>query len=313
MVRPSGPQTLLLTGGYSGSRLSSVEVYGPSACSSVPALPEGRHGHVTFLAPSGDVATCGGIVATGYSNDCLVLRPGSGWLPGVLGSLSKGRYLVGRSGAAVASLSGAAFLIGGQSRAARRSMEVLQLGSRQWEEGPAVPIDMSSGGCAVSISEWQLIIIRDNHVREFDTRVAGPLSALGWRPAGTWPDLLSARSSQACAATQGLVVVAGGYGGGRHLKTTEVINVVSKSITAGPELQQARRYFQLVVLPAAAGGERLLALGGRYFAGGWRDLATVEEWLPGPGGTSAWRHVTPLSGRKAFFGAMVVPEALVCP
>jgi hypothetical protein len=281
----------------------------------VAALPERRHGHITFVTPAGELATCGGIIATGYSSACLVLRPGSGWLPGVLGSLTVGRYLVGRAGAAVASLPEAALLIGGQSAAARRTMEVLRLGSSQWEEGPEVPIDMYYGGCAVSISEKQLIILRDSHVREFDTRVAGPLSALGWRPADTWPDLLTPRSGQACAAIQGLVVVAGGYGAGRYLKTTEIINVASRSITYGPELQQARQYFQLVALPAAAGGgrERVLALGGRYFQNGWQDLDTVEEWEPGLGGSSAWRQVTPLKAKKAFFGAMVVPEALVCP
>jgi hypothetical protein len=87
---PSGPQAVLLTGGWNEARLSSAELYGSSACT-IPSLPVPRSAHVTFMTGSGQLATCGGTIdGATYRSDCLVLTPGSGWEPGVLGSLTRG-------------------------------------------------------------------------------------------------------------------------------------------------------------------------------------------------------------------------------
>ena len=103
--------------------------------------------------------------------------------------------------------------------------------------------------------------------------------------------------------------------GGRYLKTTEVIDLSSRTVTAGPEMLEARDNLQLAVLPAPGGaGGRVLALGGRQ--PGRTDvhvLATVEQWVPGPGGTSTWRLLDPLEERRSSFGAVALPARLVCP
>jgi hypothetical protein len=279
-------------------------LYG-STCS-VPALPGPRSYPVTFVTADARVATCGGYDGgDSYLRSCLVLAPGSGWQEGRLGSLG-----VGREWASVTTLPGATFILGGGSSAARTS-EVLLAGEDSWREGPAIPIDMYDG-CAVMISATQLLAISDGNIREFDTSVSGPLSTAGWRPPGTWPDLATARRWPGCAATGGRVVVAGGRDDGfNNLKSTEVINISTHRVTAGPELLEARYRLQLAVLPAPGGaGARVLAIGGRD---GGKYLARVEEWLPGPGGTSTWRQVAPLQEARSSFGAVALPAGLVCP
>ena len=298
---------MLLTGGYRSGWLSSAELYG-STCSA-PALPGPRGGHVTVLTPDGDtVATCGGYEGDSRLRSCLVLAPGSGWQEGVLGSLGVARWQ-----AAVTTLPAAAFILGGRSSEARRTSEVLLRGETTWREGPRLPIDMNYGGCAVQISDTKFLAIRDSNIYEFDSSLSGPLSTAGWRPAGTWPDLATGRIYHGCAATGGWVVVAGGKDGGRNLlKTTEVLDLASRTVTAGPEMLEARWRLQLAVLPAPGGaGGRVLALGG--WDGGDNALASVEEWLPGPGGTSTWRRLEPLEERRSYFGAVALPARLVCP
>jgi hypothetical protein len=276
-----------------------VELYGSSACT-VPALPEPRRGHVTFLTGSGQLATCGGY----NSRDCLVQTPGSGWEPGVLGSLTMERYR-----AAVTTLHDDVFVIGGNHDAAKRTMDVLMSGTSEWQQGPVVPIDMYRG-CAVSISEWQLLIIDGTNVHEFDSSVAGVLSTEGWRPGGRWPDLVTGRTSFGCAVSQGLVVVAGGGTGGfDYLRTTEIINIATRTISFGPEMQHARINFHLAVLPAPGGEtDRVLVLGGTYYDNGYKYLGTVEELvMPGPGGSATWAPTTELQEGRALFGAVGVP------
>ena len=59
---PEEPELgVLMTGGRdsTSSPLSSAEFYGSEICY-VPALPEPRTGHITFLTPNGFIATCGG-------------------------------------------------------------------------------------------------------------------------------------------------------------------------------------------------------------------------------------------------------------
>jgi hypothetical protein len=81
---------LLLTGGRDSSlnSLSSVEFFGSDQCF-VPALPEPRSGHVTFVTPGGAVASCGGLVGGVKSTQCVVLNiTGQQWDHGVLADLA---------------------------------------------------------------------------------------------------------------------------------------------------------------------------------------------------------------------------------
>jgi hypothetical protein len=171
---------------------------------------------------------------------------------------------------------------------------------------------MHGGGCAVKISEMKFLAIRDSNIVEFDRSVAGPLSTAGWRPAGTWPDLATGRRYHGCAATGGRVVVAGGWDGQfNELKTTEMIEISSRTVTAGPEMLEARSLLQLAVLQAPGGpGTRVLALGGHD---GDKELDTVEELVIGAARTSAWRQLASLEERRSYFGAVALPVGLACP
>ena len=89
---------VLMTGGKdSGSnRLASVEFLGPGDCP-VPALPQARSGHATFVTAGGTVTTCGGWVQSGGSEpqaDCLVLdKEEQAWRQGIIGDLVLNQYL----------------------------------------------------------------------------------------------------------------------------------------------------------------------------------------------------------------------------
>ena len=93
---PEEPELgVLLTGGNDSTStpISSVEFFGSEICY-VPALPEPRTGHITFVTPNEKIATCGGWSGAGGREDsqCLVLQPGEGgeWKQGVMGNLSLG-------------------------------------------------------------------------------------------------------------------------------------------------------------------------------------------------------------------------------
>ena len=104
-AKPTGENTketksygVLMTGGKdSGSNsIASVEFLGPGACP-VPALPEPRSGHVTFVTAGGAVTTCGGWLQSGGSEpqtDCLVLvKETQAWMQGIMGDLVLNQHL----------------------------------------------------------------------------------------------------------------------------------------------------------------------------------------------------------------------------
>lgn len=230
-------------------------------------------------------------------------------------------------------LPGATFILGGQGRPAGQTSDVLLRGEVTWRTGPDLPMDMYIGGCAVKISSSQFLAIIDINIWEFDTKIAGSdgIGSEGWRPAGTWPDLRTRRMSPSCAATAGLVVVAGGWSA--LPKSTDIIDLSSRTVTPGPEMLEVRGFFQLAALPAPGGaGGRVLAFGGIVAYGRGIDgntVETVEEWQPGAattwrerhlaGAGGAWRTVARLqgapwsSGGRVGLGAVALPKELVCP
>ena len=289
-VIPSSPGTLvLLTGGYNGDGLSSTELY-PGGCSP-PALPEPRSYHMTFLTPGSSpvVATCGGYDGS-WTASCLVLQGGQ-WATGVMSDLPEARIY-----AATVSTEAGTFLLGGSPTT--RSSAFLPADSMAWEEGPALPQAMQNGPCATQISPTSFLILYGKTILEFDSSVAGPTSTAGWRPAGTWPDLLTDRIGLRCAVVGRTLIIAGGYSG-TH-RTTEVLNLDSRTIAFGPSMASPRKGFHLVTLP----GPRLLAMGGTDVS---TTLASVEELVDG-----AWVEAASLEAGRSNYGAVAVPEGLVC-
>ena len=94
--------------------------------------------------------------------------------------------------------------------------------------------------------------------------------------------------------------IAGGYSGST-LQTTETLDLDTRTISYGPSMASPRYYFHLVTLP----GPRLLAIGG--MDDGYNSLASVEELEEG-----AWVEAAALEGGREDYGAVAVPEGLVC-
>ena len=186
-------------GGKDGSSVvASVELYGQAT--SLPALPRPRYGHVSFIANTGELVSCGGR----YEDDsptssCVTLRPTPepwAWEAGVVGDLSSS----GRYGASVVTLAAVGtYVLGGHG--AWSTGDVLLTGSSTWT-GLQLPMDHDSG-CATAIGRHQFLLTgggwTGSSVREFDQRIDGATSSQGWRSAATWPQLQQPRAGHACA------------------------------------------------------------------------------------------------------------------
>ena len=166
--------TFLLTGGWDGSRLSSVETF-PTGCA-VPDLPEGRKGPMTFLTadPSPSLVTCGGETDNGPIRSCLTLQ--GSWVGGLVGDLPNDRIL----GSAVTLPGHGVYLLGGGAHAMRVTSDFLEAGSDVWGAGPALPESMAFP-CTVALST-SFLTVNGRSVREYDIRT-------GWKSQDTWPYL----------------------------------------------------------------------------------------------------------------------------
>jgi len=328
---------LFITGGFDGnSRLSSTEIYPRSSNCSPPSLPVGRSGHTTFMTsePGALIATCGGV----YTASCLVLdQVNQRWEESRMGNLTMWRKY-----AAVARLNYiGVFLLGGQNGYYNKNQgtsEFLASGTMQWQEGPALPVDMALP-CAVPISPSSFLVVHGTDIREFDTSIAGPTASEGWLEAGRWPTLKASRSNQpGCAKIGRKVIIAGG---GEGLRSTEVLDIVNRQITSGGEMATPRRNFHVATI-RSGGQKRLFALAG--WDGSSTRLASVEEWtghewIAGSGEADTladnlvdnwgvnWANnleailvahladnlADNLVVRRAAFGAVTVPRQLICP
>jgi len=251
---------------------------------------------MTFLTPGSSpvVATCGGWDGRSSLSSCLVLQGGQ-WRTGVMSDLPEPR-----DSAATGSTAAGTFLLGGDSTSLASTSAFLATDSMAWVEGPALPQAMQLGPCATQISPTSFLILFRKTILEFDSSVAGPTSTAGWRPAGTWPDLLTHRRDQpGCAVVGRTLIIAGGWRGTTH-RTTETLDLDSRTISPGPSMASYRQQFHLVTLP----GPRLLAMGGTDVS---TTLASVEELVDG-----AWVEAASLEGRRGSYGAVAVSEGLVC-
>ena len=141
---------IFITGGKDSSMLSSTEVYPSTSGCSPPSLPSARQAHNTFVTsePSALVATCGGFTGGSYTASCLVFdQINQRWDETRMGSLTMRRYP-----SAVATLNSiGVFIIGGAISSNARTSEFLAADTMQWQEGPALPVDMAYP-CAVTIT-----------------------------------------------------------------------------------------------------------------------------------------------------------------
>merc|ERR1719458_448044 len=152
------------------------------------------------------------------------------------------------------------FIVGGEATNNWRTSEFLAAGAMQWQEGPALPVDMNHP-CAVELTQTSFLSIYGTDIREFDVAIAGPTSIEGWREAGKWPTLKTSRSAwPGCAKIGQKVIIAGGNNGG-SLSSTEVLDLVNRRITSGGDMATPRRYFHIATI-VVGGEEKMFALAG---------------------------------------------------
>ena len=283
---------------------------------SPPPLPRPRTDGVTFLTagPSPSIATCAGKADSPDGGlilgDCLVLDvENQVWKAGVIGQVltSENTHL------AAVTMPVGVYLIGGTK--APQKTEVLLAGTTHWQKGPQIPTYASMRiPCAVVISDRSFLAIYEKNIIEFDTSAAGPTSNAGWKDSSTYPRLQTSRTAwPGCAKLGSKVIISGGGyrddGRWRSHKSTEILDLTTKSLSVGGDMEEPRRHFHILNFD-----NKLLAIGGvdnSGFVSGNPASISVEEWDPS---TSTWsKSSTGLEEERASFGALVVSEDLVCP
>ena len=88
------------------------------------------------------------------------------------------------------------------------------------------------------------------------------------------------------------------------MKSTEIINLETKKISFGGEMEKKRQWFQIISIDG-----NLFAVGGEYWDGSWNYLADVEEFVEE---TGTWKPAKSLGGKRAVYGGVAVTKDLVC-
>ena len=109
-----------------------------------------------------------------------------------------------------------------------------------------------------------------------------------------------------CAVVGNKFIVAGGEDkNGNSLKSTEIIDLLTRSIIAGAGMEKPRGWFHLLSISGT-----LHALGGlSYYDGNENYLAGVEEFVEE---TGTWKPATSLSGARSKYGGVAVNLDLIC-
>ena len=147
--------------------------------------------------------------------------------------------------------------------------------------------------CAVPITPTSFITIHGDKINEFDAAIAGPTSNEGWREPGRWETLKTSRSSYpGCAKIGNKVIIAGGYdrSAKETLQSTEVLDITTRSTSAGRDLASPRRNFNLATI-RSGGRDKIFAVSGTD--------RTVEE-------SSTWKEA------DSYVGTVALPEDIIC-
>ena len=114
------------------------------------------------------------------------------------------------------------------------------------------------------------------------------------------------------------MVIAGGTwaGADEGFRSTEVLDLDSREITAGEPMTTPRYWFHLATI-RQGGREKVLAVGGHDGSVDGHDISTyentVEELVVEEEGAT-WRKADSiLEERRSYYGAVVVPEQFICP
>ena len=188
-----------------------------------------------------------------------------------------------------------------------RTTDYLAPGSQEWVSGPQLPVYMSQGPCSVVISDKSFLVIYDKDIREYQVDIENPTSNDGWQEATKWPQLQTSRTYwPGCAKIATKIVIAGGYSVSTTHRSTEVVDLETRTIQYAGDLNTARKNFHILSI-TTAGSKRTFALGGMD---GSSRLDSVEELDVD---TLTWK-TTPakLAEKRERFGAVALPRSLVC-
>jgi len=295
--------TALIVGGWdeSGNNLKTEIIPQGRTCSnSVPSLPTGISWKPSLVQTSEEeILLCGGY---GNSQKCLELKNNQ-WQDH---SNLKNK----RTRASAVSMLGGIFLFGGRRSRSSTTWEWLPSGTNQWQSGNiSIPGNGFKNGCVVKINDIEILLIGGyktyQRVLKFNTNTK-EFTNLG--------DVLNqGRFGHACTLHEDQVIIAGGRDSSKSiLSSTEIINLndLTKAHTTAGNLVQARSAHGLVVVHVD-NKPTVLAVGGGYIEGGWKELDSIEMWNPT---TGTWKMTSMrLSEPKGGFGILSMPTRLLCP
>ena len=195
------------------------------------------------------------------------------------------------------------YFIGGGTK----TIDFLATGSLSWKEGPTLPQRMSAF-CAVTITPTSFLTIYKSDIYEFDAAIAGPTSEEGWREVARWPQLKTPRwAYHGCAKVGNKVIISGGYNGIR-LRSTEVLDLSTRTISAGGDMETPRIHFNLATI-RSGGQDKVFALAGIGVLTGSNCVNTVEEWVEE---SSTWKAAESLKRKIRYFGTVALQKELIC-
>ena len=190
-----------------------------------------------------------------------------------------------------------------------RTIDFLPEDTTEWTAGPAIPDMSCEMSCAVVISQLSFLIIHKWDIREYQVDITDPTSSSGWQSASKFPQLQSRREHQrGCSKIGDQVVIGGGFNfQSEWLRSTEVLNLSTRTITYAGDLNSARAYFHMATL-TINGQQTLLAFGGQPEPS---NLNSVEQFHTH---NNTWTLApTSMEEARSEYGAVVVPRELVCP
>ena len=283
----------------------SSEIYPPISSCSIPPLPEARSRHASFVTTGTNqkVTLCGGSLGSSITSSCLVLDiENQRWEEHVIGKMTMSRWYH----AAVSVESVGTYLIGGFSTNMKTTTEFLKEGKSEWVSGPTIPAEMDLP-CAIRITQLSFLVIHNHDIREYQVDIADPTSLLGWQSANKWPRLQSRRTrNPGCSVINNQVVIAGGWSGS-DLRTTEVVNISTRSISSSGDMTSPRAYLQMVT-NTLAGSSTVFAFGG------WLGGPTLDSVEMFHASNNSWTLApSKMQQGRAMFGATVIERAILCP
>jgi len=202
----------------------------------------------------------------------------------------------------------------------KRTTDFLAQGTTEWTAGPNITVDMDFP-CAFRISNQSFLTIGNTDILEYQIDILDPTSISGWQNATEWPTLKTQdRGALACSKLGNYVVIAGGYGSATtYERSTEVLNLTSKSIAFAGYMNSPRAHFRMATI-TRNGQQLILAFGGipdrdSYMSsiknGTYFGENSVEQfhWS-----NKTWSVApTAMESQRQFMGGVTVPQQLVCP